>query len=95
MSRVIQDGDFDRVDPASLFSKEHFPPTCFIHGTSDTLVDAKFSQRAYEDLKANNVETEIVLVEGAGHGFDAIAQSGSENFAIISKGFQFLKAHVV
>lgn len=94
MQTVIGDGNFDRVDPAPLFSQGKFPPTYFIHGTVDTLVHPKFSQQAYDELKARGVETELVLVDGAGHGFDAKAKPGEENFEIINKGFEFLKAHI-
>jgi acetyl esterase/lipase len=94
MQTVIADGNFDRVDPASLFSKVKFPPTYFILGAADTLVNPKFSQYAHTELKAKGVETELVLVEGAGHGFDAKAKPGDETSTIINKGFEFLKAHI-
>lgn len=95
-STVVADGDYDRVDPATLFAKKgkDFPPTYFIHGTADTLVDSKLSQRAHDELQANGVDTKVVLVEAASHGFDAKAQPGDETFAIVEKGFEFLKAHL-
>ncbi|KAH7014008.1 hypothetical protein B0J12DRAFT_443643 [Macrophomina phaseolina] len=94
MQTIVADGNFDRVDPASLFSTGSFPPTYFIHGTADALVDHKFSGRAHQELKARGVETELVLVPDAPHGFDARAQPGDENFAVVAKGFEFLRAHV-
>ncbi|KAI1031307.1 hypothetical protein LB504_000113 [Fusarium proliferatum] len=33
LKTVVGDGEYGRVDPASLFSKGPFPPTFFIHGT--------------------------------------------------------------
>lgn len=95
-STVVADGNYDRVDPATLFAKlgKTFPPTYFIHGTADTLVDWKLSQRAHDELQANGVDSEITLVDGAPHGFDAKAQPGDETFAIVEKGFEFLKAHL-
>ncbi|KAF5264219.1 hypothetical protein FOXYS1_5005 [Fusarium oxysporum] len=93
MSEVIADGDYARVDPATLFAKG-FPPTYFIHGTADFLVPHSISQRAHDELKNLGVETQIELIEGAGHGFDAGAAPGDEKFTIISRGFDFLKAHV-
>ncbi|KFY86576.1 hypothetical protein V500_07539 [Pseudogymnoascus sp. VKM F-4518 (FW-2643)] len=94
MQTVIADGNSDRVDPATLFSERKFPPTYFVHGTADTLVHPKFSQHAYDELKAKGMETELVLVEGAGHGFDAKAKPGDDFFTIVNKGFEFLKAHI-
>ncbi|KAF5010516.1 hypothetical protein FDECE_3333 [Fusarium decemcellulare] len=94
MKTVVADGDFIRVDPAFLFSKKDFPPTFFVHGTADTLVDARFSQQAHKELKANGVESELVLVEGAGHGLDAKVAPGDEISAIVDRALQFLKAHV-
>lgn len=95
-SAVVADGDYDRVDPAKLFAKlgKDFSPTYFIHGTADTLVNWKLSQRAHNELQANGVDTQIALVEGAPHGFDAKAQPGDATFAAVEKGFEFLKAHL-
>ncbi|KAK7725537.1 hypothetical protein SLS63_008141 [Diaporthe eres] len=95
-STVVADGNYDRVDPATLFARlgKDFPPTYFIHGTADTLVDWKLSQRAHDELRANGVDSKITLVDGAPHGFDAKAQPGDETFAIVEKGFEFFKAHL-
>lgn len=94
LTTVVADGNFGRVDPASLFSNASFPPTYFVHGTDDTLVDAKVSKQAYDELKSHGVETELVLVEGAGHGFDAKLVPGDQTSAVIDKALDFLKRHV-
>jgi acetyl esterase/lipase len=93
LKTVVGDGDYDRVDPVSLFSKGHFPPTFFIHGTKDGLVPARLSQRAHDELKGHGVETELVLVEAGQHGFDDMAQPENA-LELLGKGFEFLKAHV-
>jgi acetyl esterase/lipase len=93
MSEVIADANYARVDPANLFAKG-FPPTYFVHGTADVLVPHAISQRAHDELKSLGVETQIQLVEGGGHGFDAGATPGDDKFAVISRGFDFLQAHV-
>ncbi|EXK49735.1 hypothetical protein FOXG_01373 [Fusarium oxysporum f. sp. lycopersici 4287] len=93
LKTVVGDGDYDRVDPASLFSKGRFPPTFFIHGAEDKLVPARLSQQAYDELKRHGVETELVLVEGGQHGFDEIGQPENA-LELLEKGFEFLKAHV-
>ena len=80
MQTVVSDGNFTRVDPAYFSSKKLSPPTLFIHGTADTLLDPKFSQRANAKLKKNRVDTVLVLVESTGHGFDATAWLGGRTF---------------
>ncbi|EEU38492.1 uncharacterized protein NECHADRAFT_55379 [Fusarium vanettenii 77-13-4] len=91
---AVGDDNYDRVDPVSLFIKAHFPPTYFIHGTQDRLVPARLSQRAHDELKSRGVETELALVDGGQHGFDESAQPGDGVFGLLTKGFEFLKAHV-
>ncbi|KAF4995703.1 hypothetical protein FDECE_12732 [Fusarium decemcellulare] len=94
LKTTVGDDNYDRVDPVSLFSKGHFPPTYFIHGTEDRLVPARLSQRAHSELKSHGVETELALVEGGQHGLDEKAQPGDGVFDVLTKGFEFLKAHV-
>ncbi|KAG6362496.1 hypothetical protein INS49_010728 [Diaporthe citri] len=78
-SAVVADGNYDRVDPATLFAKlgEEFP-----------------AHRAHDELQASGVDSKITLVDGAPHGFDAKAQPGDETFAIVEQGFEFFKAHL-
>lgn len=93
MQTVFSDGNFTRVDPAYFSSKKLSPPTLFIHGTADTLLDPKFSQRANAKLKKNRVDTVLVLVESTGHGFDATAWLGGRTFDLANKAFELLKTH--
>jgi acetyl esterase/lipase len=71
MKLLVKDGNFNRIDPASVFSKT-FPPTMFIHGTADTVTPTRISEKAYETLTALGVKTELILVEGADHMFDML-----------------------
>lgn len=91
---TVSDGDYDRVDPASLFNKGSFPPTYFIHGTKDFLVPAEVSRRAHSELKERGAVTELVLVESAPHGFDDRAKPLDDVHGIVDRGFEFLRAHV-
>lgn len=60
------------------------PPTLFVHGTADGLVDIKQSKAMYEALKAKGVTTDFIEVGGAGHGFDHFSPSTrKEVFALI------------
>src|SRR4051794_5857538 len=44
-------------------------PTLCIHGTKDTYVHHEQSEWLVERLKSSGVEAELLLLEGAGHGF--------------------------
>lgn len=44
-------------------------PTLLIHGTADTLVTFENSQRQYDRLKNASVQSTLLAVDGAGHGF--------------------------
>ena len=44
-----------------------FPPTVFLHGTKDLLVEIEESTRPCEKLREAGVKVEMLKVEGAGH----------------------------
>lgn len=90
LKSVAPDGNYDSIDPAKLLSSSSFPPTYFIHGTADTLVDAKFSERAFEELKSKSVDTKLVIEKEAPHGFDAGAKPGDHKYEIVVEGFKYL-----
>lgn len=92
-SSIAPGADLDKINAANLFSAS-YPPTFFIHGTADFIAPIKFSERAYEELKAKGVETDIIRFEGGHHGFDAFKKPGSAEFEAVVKGFEFLRAHV-
>lgn len=48
-------------------------PTLCIHGTKDTYVHHEQSEWLVDKLKAANVEAELLLLDGAGHGFNGDA----------------------
>jgi acetyl esterase/lipase len=45
------------------------PPTLLIHGDKDDLVPVSNSKMIYEAFQKNNVKTQLIIIEGAGHGF--------------------------
>lgn len=45
------------------------PPTLLIHGDKDDLVPVSNSKTIHEAFQKNNVKTQIIIIEGAGHGF--------------------------
>lgn len=96
LKSVAPNGDYDSIDPGKLFSSSSpFPPTYFIHGSADTLVDVKLSERAFEALKKRGVDTELVIEKGAPHGFDAGAKPGDHKYEIVAKGFKFLADYAI
>jgi len=52
-----------------LFVTPDDPPTLLIHGDADALVDFNNSELMQAALMASGVETGLVVIEGAGHGF--------------------------
>ena len=45
------------------------PPTLLIHGDQDTLVPLSHSENILAAYKEKNVPAELIVIEGAGHGF--------------------------
>ncbi|KAJ6142443.1 hypothetical protein N7471_001896 [Penicillium samsonianum] len=93
--QIIAEDEYDHVDPEKLLKTPGFPPTVFIQGTADVVVDAKFSQWAYGELLKNGVQSELYLVEGMTHGFDTRLKRDDATFESIEKGMDFLAQHVV
>lgn len=83
------------MDPETLLKSPSFPPTCFVQGRADVVVDVNFSQWAYAELQKNGVKSELYLVEGMAHGFDARLKRDDAAFGPIQKGVDFLAQHVV
>lgn len=93
LAKLVQDGDFDRVDPVNAFSPK-FPPTLFIHGLSDTMVPPEISEQVEQKLRDHGVSTTIVLVPGASHGFDIGVTPEDSEYQYIKQAMDFLKKHV-
>lgn len=52
-----------------LFVTPDDPPTLLIHGTADNLVPDSQSRIIHAAFRDNGVATDLILIEGAGHGF--------------------------
>ncbi len=65
--------DFEDALSASVSPILHVssddPPTLLVHGDADALVDVNNSQLIHSALASKGVETDLVVIEGAGHGF--------------------------
>lgn len=58
----------DDISPLLYVSRDD-PPTLLIHGTADSLVPQSTSETIHAAFEENGVATRMVLIEGAGHGF--------------------------
>jgi acetyl esterase/lipase len=48
------------------------PPTVLVHGTEDLMVPFEISEKLYERLKGEGIDTVLLREEGANHGFDLV-----------------------
>lgn len=64
-------------------------PTRCIHGTEDTLVPLEQSQWLVERLQAATVEADLVVLQGAGHGFKGADAEQADRASV-----EFLDAHL-
>ena len=65
--------DFDKdkapdVSPV-LFASPDDSPTLLVHGDKDRLVRLGHSERMHEVLQEQEVTSDLIVIEGAGHGF--------------------------
>ena len=64
--------DFDTTLAAAvspvLFASPDDPPTLLIHGDKDYVVQLWQSEKMYDALQANNVESRLIVYEGMMHG---------------------------
>ncbi|CAI7640056.1 unnamed protein product [Penicillium glandicola] len=89
---IVQDGDYERIDPVNSFS-DKFPPTFFIHGDADGMIIPKFSIDANSKLQSLGIETGILLPKGKSHGFDIGVEIDEPDFVSIRAGLDFLIKH--
>jgi acetyl esterase/lipase len=74
--------NFDRAVAADYSPIVHVssddPPTLLIHGDADELVNVSNSERIYAAFQENGIQTEMIIIPGAGHGFrDADAEQAN------------------
>lgn len=95
VSAIVKDlAEIEQADPTFAFTK-NFPPTYFVHTTSDAYVPYALSARAHGRLKDLGVTTVLVSPEGLDHGFDWHMEGGSELFGKwIEPALAWLVAHV-
>ena len=79
--------DFADVLSASVSPILHVssddPPTLLVHGDADALVDVNNSQLIHSALASKGVETDRVVIRGAGHGFQTAEDRAQASEALV------------
>ena len=80
--------DFEDVLSASVSPILHVssddPPTLLVHGDAGALVDVNNSQLIHSALASKGVETDLVVIEGAGHGFRTAEDRAQASEALVA-----------
>jgi acetyl esterase/lipase len=90
MDAVYPSRKWAGVDPL-LNIGSGFPPTYIVHGTADTKVPIKLSQKLYQKLQSLGVNSGMSDAPGEEHTFAAKMVVGSQTWDIQRRGFDFLQ----
>ena len=60
------------------------PPTLLVHGDADALVDLNNSELMHSALASAGIETDLVVIAGAGHGFRSEADRTRASDALVA-----------
>ena len=76
--------------------KGELPPTVLVHGTEDLMVPCEISRELFEALREKGVDTELVKVEGANHGFDLVpgAIGDGEKRRVFERANEFMAKYL-
>lgn len=91
LDACVPDKKIEKID-AFMSVDEDFPPTCIVHGQSDTMVPLYLSKDLFGVLKSKGVESELVEVPGEEHTFAGKMVKGSETWNVQRRGFDFLES---
>jgi acetyl esterase/lipase len=78
---VLSEDEYHAFSPFRHVSAEA-PPTLIVHGEDDELVDVLEGRTMHEALRKAGVETRLVTIPGAGHGFVGGAATVALNEAV-------------
>ncbi len=76
-----------------VVARTGYPPAILLHGDADTDVPYEQSVAMHGRLRELNVESELVTMQGMGHGFDA-DDSNPEVQKALQKVIDFLQSHM-
>jgi len=77
------------ISPILFVSKDD-PPTLLVHGDQDTLVPLDHSERILAAFNDVSVTSELIVIEGAGHGFQ-----GADGVRAASALAEWFEQHLV
>jgi acetyl esterase/lipase len=83
--------NYNKIDPIRNIAKG-YPPTCIVHGQSDTMVPITLSQDLYTVLKKEGVNCEMIEVPGEEHTFAGKMVKGSKTWDLQRKGFDWVES---
>jgi acetyl esterase/lipase len=92
-SQVFTADQLVLASPVTYISPDD-PPFLILHGDRDMVVPLEQSQVLYNALIASGVPAELVIVQNAGHGFQADTQIQPGYQQILQKILQFLERHL-
>lgn len=85
--------DFPAAEAAAVspvrFASDDDPPVLLIHGDEDALVPLSASESMHAALQAAGATSELIVIEGAGHGFRGAAQQQARQASVA-----FFKEHL-
>lgn len=70
------------------------PATLLIHGTNDKIVDILNSRKLSQRLEENEVENELVEIDGGGHGFNILPDKINNNTDLRPQVLGFLEKNL-
>jgi len=73
---------------------EGYPPTILVHGRKDTDVPYEQSVSMARELDSKGVDFELIIVAGAGHGFDGLGIENPDVKAVFVRVLAFLKRYM-
>ena len=76
-----------------LYVSADDPPTLLVHGNADALVDFNNSELIHEAFVESGVETGLVVIEGAGHGFRTEEDRNQASDALVGWFLEHLTAN--
>ncbi|KAF2644665.1 BcPKS19, polyketide synthase [Massarina eburnea CBS 473.64] len=88
----------DKIQAASALAQirkgNYRTPTFLIHGTADDLVPWQQSRDTHAAMVERNIETDLVLIEGAPHICDLSSDRNSDGWKAVVRGYDFLSSYV-
>lgn len=78
--------DFPAAEAAAVspvrFASDDDPPVLLIHGDEDALVPLSASESMHAALQTAGANSELIVIEGAGHGFRGAAQQQARQASV-------------